>query len=396
MPPIRPDRVRPLETTAFFGRVRRPSAILLAIAWLVAFWPGAMASEVFAESAGSGQPPVAELATPKAPATPVAAPLRVVVSIPPLKGLIEPLLPPGSVVEMLVPPGVSEHGYEIPPAKLSALAKADLVVYVGMGMEPQVEKSLAKSGRASQRVIKFESVPGVMATNKPKPTGDGHDHSGHSHDAAGNCVHEIDPHVWLDPIMALSLVDEVALQLAERRIRAATPSLPAAEVRASAMSQIERDPAVVNLRKRLLDLHQRTQETLRTAQRKTIIVAHDAFGWFAQRYGLEVVAISGLAAGEPKPEAIRDAVNAVRAKSLTTIFIEPQLNPAAANRVAQISGARVDTLDPLGNGDYFKLMNTNLDALARALGTKDVGAGSPAPITPTATVPALQSPAPTK
>jgi zinc transport system substrate-binding protein len=184
--------------------------------------------------------------------------------------------------------------------------------------------------------------------------------------------------VWLDPLMALSLVDEVALQLAERRISAATPSLSTTEVRAAAMSEIERDPAVVNMRKQLLDLHRRTQDTLGTAQRKTIIVAHDAFGWFAQRYGLEVVAISGLAAGEPKPEAIRDAVNAVRAKSLTTIFIEPQLNPAAANRVAQLSGARVDTLDPLGNGDYFKLMNTNLDALARALGTKDESTKAPA------------------
>ncbi|MBX9738356.1 MAG: zinc ABC transporter substrate-binding protein [Phycisphaerales bacterium] len=377
MTPISITSVRTTPTAFSRSSIGHHSAVITALAMLATVAVPVIASDAGSSQAAGRDPIVAgSSATPTAPAA--MAPLRVVVSIPPLKGLIEPLLPAGTVVEMLVPPGVSEHGYEIPPAKLSALAKADLVVYIGMGMEPQVEKSLAKSPRASQRVIKFESVPGVVATNKPKPTAGDHDHSGHTHDAAGNCVHEIDPHVWLDPLMALSLVDEVALQLAERRISAATPSLSTTEVRAAAMSEIERDPAVVNMRKQLLDLHRRTQDTLGTAQRKTIIVAHDAFGWFAQRYGLEVVAISGLAAGEPKPEAIRDAVNAVRAKSLTTIFIEPQLNPAAANRVAQLSGARVDTLDPLGNGDYFKLMNTNLDALARALGTKDESAKAPA------------------
>src|SRR5262249_16988006 len=74
---------------------------------------------------------------------PAAAPIHAAVSIAPLRGLIEPLLPPGSKVELLVPAGVSEHGYEIPPARLASMAKADLLVYVGMGMEPQIDKALA-------------------------------------------------------------------------------------------------------------------------------------------------------------------------------------------------------------------------------------------------------------
>lgn len=333
--------------------------------------------------------PSPDVAKTQSASTPRAErPLRVVVSIPPLKGLVEPLLPAGSTVELLLPPGVSEHGYEIPPGKLAAMAKADLVVFVGMGMEPQVEKSLAKNAMPGRRVIKFESVPGVMATSKPRPqANDEHDdHSGHAHDERGHCVHESDPHVWLDPLMAMSLVDEVARELAERRLSGADAggaggvpgAMNAAEIKAAASAQIERDPVVVNLRNRLLELHRRAQAITQRPARRTIVVAHDAFGWLAQRYKLDVVAISGLAAGEPKPEAIRDAVRVIREKSLTTIFVEPQLSTASAKRVAQLTGAKIDTLDPLGDGDYFKLMNANLDALARALGEAAAPTAAPA------------------
>jgi len=152
----------------------------------------------------------------------------------------------------------------------------------------------------------------------------------------------------------------------------------AAEIKAAASAQIERDPVVVNLRNRLLELHRRAEAITQRPARRTIVVAHDAFGWLAQRYKLDVVAISGLAAGEPKPEAIRDAVRVIREKSLTTIFVEPQLSTASAKRVAQLTGAKIDTLDPLGDGDYFKLMNANLDALARALGEAAAPTAAPA------------------
>src|SRR5262245_43348822 len=70
------------------------------------------------------------------------AAIRAVVSIAPLKGIVEPLLPPGSSVIVLVPVGVSEHDYEIPAAKLASLTKADLVVSVGLGLDSAVERFL--------------------------------------------------------------------------------------------------------------------------------------------------------------------------------------------------------------------------------------------------------------
>lgn len=276
---------------------------------------------------------------------PAAAAVRAVVSIPPLRGLIEPLLPPGSSVEVLIPPGVSEHGYEIPPAKLAALARADLVVHVGLGLEPQVLKFLAGNPRPARLVVEAASIPAVAARSKtitPHVCEGDHDHDAHTLAA--------DPHLWLDPQMARALVQHVAAELARQA--------PSPRLAAAAESLVQRID--------LIDA--RYARAIRQAAQKTIVVAHDAYGWLAARYDLDVVAIAGLAGGEPKPDDIRDAIRAVREQRVAVVFAEPQLNPAAARRVAQGAGVRLGMLDPLGDGDWFKLMETNLAALRDGLG----------------------------
>lgn len=305
--------------------------------------------------------------------TPVSAPLNVVVSIPPLKGLIEPMLPEGSKIELLVPPGVSEHGYEIPPGRLAQLAKADVVVWVGLGMEPQVEKALtntaranASAGASSRVVIKLEDVPAVKASVKPESS----DHEHHHHDPqTGACVHEIDPHAWLDPMMALALTDEIAQQLAKRELGA---NAGETQIRA----WIDARPAIAKLQRQIMNTHLRLQQVTSNAERRTIVVAHDAFGWLARRYDLSVVPLAGLNAQEPRPDDLRKAAETVRELKLTTVFIEPQVSKASAERVAKLAGAKLDTLDPLGDGDWLKLMKANTEALERALGRKNA-AGAP-------------------
>lgn len=321
----------------------------------------------------------ASAATATKAVTPAAAPLNVVVSIPPLKGLIEPMLPEGSKIELLVPPGVSEHGYEIPPGRLAELARADVVVWVGLGMEPQVEKALsntaranAAAGSASRIVIKLEDVPAVKASVKPESS----DHAHHHHDPqTGACVHEIDPHAWLDPMMALALTDEIALQLAKRELGG---SATETQIRA----WINTRPAIAKLQRQIMDTHLRLQQVTSNAQRRTIVVTHDAFGWLARRYDLKVVPLAGLNAQEPRPDDLRKAAETVRELKLTTVFIEPQVSKASAERVAKLSGAKLDTLDPLGDGDWLKLMKANAESLERALGRKaaaETSANPPAP-----------------
>lgn len=313
-----------------------------------------------------------------------AAPITAVVSIPPLKGLIEPMLPRGSTVEVLIPPGVSEHGYEIPPRKLANLNKADLVVLVGLGLEPAVEKFLRDRPRAKaggqaggaggaggRLVITFaeaadvESMPadqvpqsgcGASCTHHHgEDGGDGHEHH-----------HAADPHLWLDPVLCRKLVERVADTLIEREA-----------VRTG--QAITSDHSIVRGRDEVLAGLDRLDREFRaladSAANKTIVVGHDAYGWLAKRYGFETIAIAGLHANEPTPRAINNAIEAVKAKGVKVVFVEPQLNQSAGRRIARAAGAQVRVLDPLGDGDYFKLMDRNLAAMREAMGVNAEGAG---------------------
>jgi zinc transport system substrate-binding protein len=279
--------------------------------------------------------------------------LRVAVSIPPLKGLVEPLLPPGSTLTLLIPPGVSEHGYEIPPRTLAALARAEIVVYVGLGLEPQVERFLSQHGGAGRSAVSFAAVAGLNV--------DPSDHSAHAHDAEGNCLHTpgaADPHVWLSPVESRKLVVAVA-EAIRQRLRAGG----AGEAALARLAEAEAEQL-----RRLDQLHNAYAARLAKTIRRTVVVTHDAYGHLARQYGFETVAIKGLNAGEPTPKAIESAAETIRRTGLPVVFVEPQLSPAAAKRVADATGTRVLTLDPLGDGDYFAFMHRNLDALAAALG----------------------------
>lgn len=284
-------------------------------------------------------------------ATRESRPLKVVVSIAPLKGLVEPLLPRGSTVDLIVPPGVSEHGYEAPPSKLAAMQNADLVVTIGLGLEPQVDKFLAQNKNDKRVALKFADLVGVVAA---------HDHSAHEHKHDGSCCnHESDPHLWLDPVMVRQFTEKLAANIAER--------FPASE------GSGDEHPALVAAKKqaeRIDALDAAYRAAAENAQVRTIVVGHDAYGWMARRYSLSTIAIAGLTAQEPTHKAVQSAVAAISKRGAKAVFVEPQLSPAAGKRIADQARVPVLTLDPLGDGDWFAMMERNLDALKKGLGEK--------------------------
>lgn len=286
---------------------------------------------------------------------PLGGPITAVVSIPPLVSIVRDVLPKGSKVESLIPPGVSEHGFEIPPTKLAALAKADLVVTVGLGIEPQVTKYLKEHPKEGRREVCFADVVGV---EEHVHEGEGHSHEGHSHgddDASKEaCEHGVDPHLWFDAAMMKQL---------------------ATAVHAAAGSTVPGQ--LLQVHRHIDDMDARYRTALLAAKRRVLIVAHDAWGRLAARYAFDTIAIAGLNAGEPSPKAIADAANAAKTRGVTAVAVEPQLSQDVARRIAKGAGLKVVTLDPLGDGDWTAMMERNLAALAEAL-----GAPVPAPATP--------------
>lgn len=279
-------------------------------------------------------------------------PMRVVVTVPPLAGLVRPLLPAGASVTVLMSSGKSEHGYEFTPGDIAAIGNADLVVYVGAGLEEAVEEFLAKHPAGSRRQdVCFMSVAGFPTGTPPREEGqhDEEHEEGHHH-------HGVDPHLWLDPQLCLKLVDALA-PVVKKAAEAAGASPGGVD---AALAKEKADIVA-------MDLEYKTR--LGPLKGYAIVTHHNAWQRPADRYGLKVAAVMREVEGaEMTPQAVASTVDAIRQQGARAVFVEPQFDRVAAQRIAEAAGVRLALLDPLGDGDWFKMMRTNLDSLVRALG----------------------------
>lgn len=298
-----------------------------------------------------------------------AAPISVVVTIAPLKGLVERLAPAGSTVRVLMPPGRSEHGYEFTPADLAALGRADVSIRVGLGLEPKVEEFVKKRPGKARIDLSFAERVGILGH-------DHEDHEGHDH-AHDEHEHAIDPHLWLDPSLVEAFVPHIAKALREASAR----KHPLTEAETEALAAKER-----GLLAEVRAVDTAWRERLAPFKGRAIVTHHNAFPRPAERYALRVAAvIRGLENAEPKPSALESVVKAIRDEGVHAVFVEPQFNAGLAERIAKAAGVKVARLDPLGDGDWFKLMSTNLESLAANLGNPATEA--PIPAKPSAETP---------
>lgn len=293
--------------------------------------------------------------------------LDVVVTVPPLAELARRLAPEGSRLTVLMAPGRSEHGYEFTSTDLAALAQADVVVYVGLGLEPQVERFVSQHPSARRRDVCFAVAAGISAaTGETSDDHDGHDHDAHDHedehahaDDHGHAHGPVDQHLWLDPVLVKRLVPVLAGAIGSA-------------LRTSGIETPDRAQHVISaeeaLARQIDEIHAEYVGQLAPFAGRAIVTHHNAWSRLADRYGLRVAAvIRPIENAEPTPDQIAAAVEALRQRKATTIFVEPQFDSTPARKLAEAAGARVQVLDPLGTGEWFSLMRQNLAALKAGL-----------------------------
>lgn len=298
---------------------------------------------------------------PRAEAGVRAEPISIVVTIAPLKGLAEALAPAGSRVTVLMPPGRSEHGYEPTPRDLANLAKADVTVRIGLGLEPRVESFVKERPRAGRIDVGMAASLGIAAEEHHE-----HDHSDPDHDHA---AHAVDPHLWLDPSLVEAFVPHLAKAIGD------SASAKGGLDDADRAALEERSRALVT---KVREVDRAWREGLEPFKGRAIVTHHNAFPRPAARYGLRVAAvIRGLENAEPKPSQLEAVIAAIRRENVRAVFVEPQFNARLAERIAKAAGVRVARLDPLGDGDWFALMRSNLESLRANLGEPDGKASPP-------------------
>ena len=286
----------------------------------------------------------------------------VVVSIKPVHALVAAIMQGVGEPGLIVEGANSPHTYSMKPSNARALQNANLVFWVGPGLEAFLTKPLEALG-AKATQVELSEAPGLTRLKfREGGAFEAHDHGeeGHDHDdgdedhdhAAGGHDHhhdegEFDMHLWLDPMNAKAMAAEI-----EKALVKADPD-NAATYSANARALDEKLDA----------LDKELAQTVAPIRDKPFIVFHDAYQYFEHRYHVRVAgSITVSPETLPGAERIAEIHKKVRELGATCVFAEPQFEPKLVQVVLEGSSAKAGTLDPeaatlpQGPDLYFQLM----------------------------------------
>jgi len=306
---------------------------------------------------GGTSQPAASAPTTEPGATAVAgSPLKVVATFSVLGDLAQNVA--GDLVELktLAPAGADAHTFEPRPADSVALAEAQVVFENGLEFEEWLSDLFTASGSQAQRVEVSEGIELITAEEG--------EHDEHAEEEGEHG--EFDPHVWHDVNHAVIMVEHIHDGLAQ-----ADPA-NADAYRANADSYLQQ----------LKDLDAFVVERVNTlpAERRKLVTTHETFGYFARRYGFEIV---GTALGsvstevaDPSAADIVELVEQIKASGVPAIFTENIEGGGVTERIAREAGVELaptlytDALgEPGSNGEtYEQMMRYNVETMVTALG----------------------------
>lgn len=289
----------------------------------------------------------------ESPATPVSSTPKIAVSVFPLCNLTERLAGEDFEVQCVLPAGRDAHSYDPTPREVAALEGTDLVVIAGLGLDEwlrQVVNSATSEEVAALELGGLIETREVQAPEAGELEGHHHDH-GHSHAAGAP-----DPHFWLDPRMIAEVLPTLRDTLAALKPEAR-----------EGLENRERE-----LQTSLRALHREIADEAQTWTHRNIVTFHGSFGYFADRYNLNVAAVIEPFPGqEPSPRYLASVLSALENIEAPVVFSEPQLEARPARLVAEQSGRQMYELDPLGGTEgrdsYEALIRHNVSVLRRAL-----------------------------
>jgi len=292
-----------------------------------------------------------------------AAP-RVVASILPVHSLVASVMEGVGEPSLIVEGAGSPHTYSLRPSQARDIEQAEIIFWIGHGLEAFLDKPLDSLG-GKARVVELGEAEGL--TKLPLREGgafeahehEGEEHAAHDHDAAGHDHdEETDMHLWLDPRNAAAMVEAIAGALAE------------ADPDNAARYQTNADAML----KKLTDLAAGISASLEPVRGRAFIVFHDAYHYFENRFGIEA---AGSITVSPEVAPGAERVTQIRAKlsqaNAACVFAEPQFEPKLISVVIEGTNARAGVLDPLGAeltpgpGLYPQLLRNLANAMRECL-----------------------------
>ena len=269
----------------------------------------------------------------------------------------------------ILAPNSDPHDYEPRPSDAESIAEADLVVQSGGDLDLWLDDVVESSGTDAPVTTLIDSVD----TTEGAPHEHEDEHPGEEGDAEEEAEEEhseeeTDPHWWEDPRNAILAVEAIRDRLIEvdpdgRR-----------DYEANADDYVAR----------LEDLDAQIADCMQgvPAGERKLVTSHDALGYFAQRYDIEVVgaAIPALTTqAQPSAGETAELVDLIRSEGVNSVFPEAGVNTDLEQAIADETGAEIggelwaDTLGPEGSGaeTYIEAMAANAATLAEGFSGRD-------------------------
>lgn len=256
-------------------------------------------------------------------------------------------------VKLLIPAGTEPHDFEPSAKERAEISDADVFVYNSSDMEFFVDS--LKDSVDSKQTLMIEAAKGIDRLESQEA--DEHEESEEGHDHA----HEYDPHVWLDPVLAIKEVRTIAGELGEKYPDKKEIFTKNAD----------------DYIKKLEALDQKYSEELKNATNRTFVTQHAAFAYLANQYNLEQVAISGVSPDqEPTPSRLAELKEFVKKNNIKVIYFEENASSKVAETLSNETGVKLEVLNPLesltneqikAGENYISVMEKNLEALKESI-----------------------------
>ena len=277
------------------------------------------------------------------------AEIKVVTSIKPIHSLATYLMDGIGKPGLIVDGYASPHSFSMKPSHAKMLQNADIVFWVGEGMENFLKKPLSSIAKKAEKIelmevkglniLKFRERNIFEEHNhddhaKKEDDHDDHDHDDHAKKEDDHEVHahgEYDSHIWLDPMNAKVILNEMAEHLIENDAENASKYKN-------------------NLKKALKEIDTLTIQVM-TELNKNVssIVFHDAYQYFEQRFNVNILgAFTVNPDVMPGAEQLAEIREIIEHDKVACVFSEPQFNPNIINAVAKDMKIKTGVLDPLG------------------------------------------------
>ncbi|MGO1750380.1 MAG: zinc ABC transporter substrate-binding protein [Marinobacter sp.] len=279
---------------------------------------------------------------------------RIITSIKPLELLVRAVATDDMHISTLVTPGSSPHNYAMTPSKRRALQSADVIFWIGPDMETFLNRLLTGSEFGERSVALMQPEDEAKSAEEPDHDPQHHNHDDHSHDHGDG----EDPHIWVDPQMAISMAETIRNSLAQLK-GADKPAL---------------DRNLEEFRASVTEKEGQIRKQLEPLQGASLFAYHSAFTRFAEHYNLNVEGVLTLNPElSPGARHIAGVQNSLRDANHPCLLTEPQFNRQWWHSITEGLDVQFSTWDPLatdidatGNG-YAEFQQSIADAVLKCL-----------------------------